>query len=99
MTTKQAGASRRQILKTAAGAAHSNFRLATGAGQVALSRLISGTNQLVDYLTYTSLPSNWSYGNLPDAQPFYRSQMFQFTPGTTNSSASPPLKSAVRRRR
>jgi len=80
-----------QTNQTAAGTPHANFRLTSGSGRVALSRLMGGTNQLVDYLTYTNLASNWSYGDLPDAQPFYRGQMFFVTPGATNNSASPPL--------
>jgi hypothetical protein len=72
-------------------APHTNFRLAAGAGHVALSRLINNQVQLVDYLNYTNLPANWSYGDLPDAQPFYRGAMFHFTAGTTNNAASPPL--------
>lgn len=47
--------------------------------------------EILDYLTYTGLPSNWSYGDVPDGQPFYRDHLFQFTPGATNSSVSPPL--------
>lgn len=80
-----------QTNQTATGAAHANFRLNSGSGQVALSRLLSGTNQLVDYLTYTSLPSNWSYGDVPDGQPFYRVNLFFATPGGTNNNASPPI--------
>jgi hypothetical protein len=59
---------------------------------VALSRVLSNGVQLVDYLSYTNVPSNWSYGDLPDAQPCYRGTMFAFTPGATNSAASPPLQ-------
>ena len=77
--------------QTTPAAPHTSFRLAPAAGQVALSRLINSTVQLVDYLTYTNLAANWSYGDLPDAQPFYRDAMFNFTPGATNSAASPPL--------
>jgi hypothetical protein len=58
---------------------------------VALSRLTNGSPQLVDYLNYTNLPSNWSYGDVPDGQPFFRGAMFFATPGTANSSASAPL--------
>ncbi len=80
-----------QTNQTVAGAPHANFRLASGAGQVALSRTVNSAIQIVDYLTYTNLPSNWSYGDLPDAQPFYRGTMFHYTPGATNNGASPPL--------
>ena len=77
--------------QSTAAAPHTSFRLAGGAGQVALARALGNGVQLVDYLTYTNLAANWSYGDLPDAQPFYRGAMFAFTPGATNSSASPPL--------
>ena len=70
---------------------HAGFRLAPAAGQVALSRRLGGTNQLVDYLTYTNLPANWAYGNIPDGQPFFRNRLFYATPGTTNSAAAQPL--------
>ena len=77
--------------QTTPAATHASFRLTPAAGQVALSRLVNSTVQLVDYLTYTNLAANWSYGDLPDGQPFYRGAMFNFTAGGTNSAASPPL--------
>jgi hypothetical protein len=80
-----------QTNQTAAGSPHANFRLASGNGRVALARLVGGTNQIVDYLTYSALPANWSYGDLPDGQPFYRGNMFFITPGGTNNGASPPI--------
>lgn len=70
---------------------HAGFRLASGAGQVALSRTVSGTNQVLDYLTYNELPSNWTYGDVPDGQPFYRANLFYPTPGVTNNAASAPI--------
>jgi hypothetical protein len=76
-------------------APHTTFRLPSGSGRVALSRLTGPVLQLVDYLTYTNLPSNWSYGDLPDAQPFYRGNMFFVTPGGTNNGASPPITVAI----
>jgi hypothetical protein len=78
-------------VQTVAGVPHTNFRLNSGAGRVALSRLVSGTNQIVDYLNYGDLPANWSYGDVPDGQPFYRANMFFVTPGGTNNGASPPI--------
>jgi len=50
-------------------APHAGFGLGLGGGRVALSRRVGGTNQLVDYLTCPDLPSNWSYGDVPDGQP------------------------------
>jgi hypothetical protein len=74
---------------------HGGFTLASGNGAVALSRLVSGQPQIVDYLAYSSLPSNWSYGDLPDGQPFYRQQMFVATPASTNSGASVPITISI----
>ena len=47
--------------------------------------------QIVDYLNYSGLPANYSYGNVPDGQPFYRQAMYHATPGGTNDGALPPL--------
>jgi hypothetical protein len=80
-----------QTNQTTSATLHSSFRLSPGAGQIALSRTLSNTVQLVDYLTYMNLASNWSYGDLPDGQPFYRGAMFHFSPGASNNAASPPL--------
>jgi hypothetical protein len=80
-----------QTNQTTAGAPHANFRLAAGAGAVALSRALSNGVQLVDYLTYTNLAANHSYGDVPDAQPFYRRTMYQASPGATNNPAYPPI--------
>lgn len=80
-----------QTAQSVAGVPHTSFRLASGNGRLALSRQVSGTNQIVDYLTYTNLPSNWSYGDAPDGQPFYRGNMFFVTPGGTNNPALPPI--------
>jgi hypothetical protein len=70
---------------------HAAFRPSAAHGTMALARLLNGAPQLVDYLVYTNLPSNWSYGDLPDGQPFYRGQMFVATPRAANTNTSPPL--------
>jgi hypothetical protein len=70
---------------------HAPFTLASGAGRIALTRIANNVTQVVDYLNYSDLPANWSYGDVPDGQPFYRREMFYTTPGATNSGASAPL--------
>ncbi len=81
-----------QTNQTTALAPHAGFTLASGAGHVALGRIINvNAPQIVDYLNYTDLPNNWSYGDVPDGQPFYRDQMFFATPSATNNSALQPL--------
>ena len=81
--------------QSAAGNLHANFRLNAGNGTVALSRMLTNGVQLFDYLTYTNLPSNYSYGDIPDAQPFFRGVMFSATPGVTNNSSLPPISVSI----
>ncbi len=71
---------------------HTSFTLAGGAGSLALSRL--GANQqpqVLDYLDYTNLAPDHSYGSWPDGQSFVRQEFLLATPGATNSVAPPPL--------
>ena len=54
----------------------------------------STTNTLprvMDYLNYSALPPNYSYGDFPDAQPFYRQSFYQPTPRGTNRNLAAPL--------
>jgi hypothetical protein len=71
---------------------HASFTLGPGAGAVALSRL--GTNlypQVLDYLNYTNLGPDHSFGSVPDAQSFERREFVYVTPGATNNPASLPI--------
>lgn len=70
---------------------HTTFRTDGSSGSVILSRIVSNAVQVVDYLNYGGLPANYSYGDVPDGQPFYREPMFQATPGGTNNAALPPI--------
>ena len=70
---------------------HTSFSLPAGSGAVALSRLQNGRPAVLDYLTYTQLLPNRSYGAVPDAQPFNRQVMFFATPGRTNNAAAQPV--------
>ena len=67
---------------------HASFRLNTGTGTVALVRLVNNTPQITDYLTYSALGQDVSYGDFPDGQPFTRGIMFLPTPAGTNISRS-----------
>jgi hypothetical protein len=80
-----------EIAQSNATSLHANFRLASGAGKVGLSRMTATGLQVVDYLNYTNLNANWSYGDFPDGQPFYREQMFAVTPNAINTNLSAPL--------
>jgi hypothetical protein len=80
-----------QTNQNATNSLHAAFALASGSGRVALTRVVSNAVQIVDYLNYQNLPANWSYGGVPDGQPFYRGKMFYATPGGTNSGAAAPI--------
>jgi len=77
--------------QTSSNVFHTSFRLSPVSGSIVLSRIMNGTTQVVDYLNYSGLPANWSYGDVPDGQPFYRQTMFYFTPNTNNNGASAPV--------
>lgn len=70
---------------------HTRFSLPSGAGSLALSRVSGTLTQVLDFLDYTNLIPNRSYGSSPDAQVFDRRQFYYVTPGGTNNGASPPL--------
>jgi hypothetical protein len=68
---------------------HTGFVLTSGSGSVTLSRLYQAMPQVLDYIDYTNLAPNYSYGSVPDGQNFFR-QAFAFaTPGATNNTAIP----------
>lgn len=70
---------------------HTNFRLAAGTGSVALSRLVNGSAQIVDYLNYDGLDADRSYGSCPDGQLFDRQALYFVTPGAANNCTAAPL--------
>jgi len=59
---------------------------------VALVAPISGTSRVLDYLNYSGLPADSSYGDFPDAQPFTRQDFSIMTPGATNNPATRPIR-------
>jgi hypothetical protein len=84
-----------QPFQSAGSVLHTSFRLTPGNGSLLLSRFVSNAVQVVDYLNYSALPANYSYGDFPDGQPFYRQAMFKFTPGATNSQSLPPISVSI----
>jgi hypothetical protein len=69
---------------------HTSFALASGSGSLALSRLYNGQPQVLDYVDYTNLTPNHSYGSLPDGQSFDRQEFYYASPGTLNNATNPP---------
>ena len=84
-----------QPAQTAGGVLHPSFRLNPAGGAVALARLVSGSPQIVDYLNYQPLPANYSYGDFPDGQPFYRESMYHPTPAGTNNALAAPITVSI----
>jgi len=75
---------------------HTSFVLPSGTGSLALTRL--GTNaqlQVLDYINYTNLAANYSYGSFPDGQSFVRQAFYHATPGATNDGTSLPPSSFI----
>jgi hypothetical protein len=69
---------------------HTSFLLTSGSGSLALSRRdTNGQAQVLDYLNYTNLAPNHSYGSSPDGQSFKRQEFFNATPGGTNNIRTP----------
>jgi hypothetical protein len=67
---------------------HCNFRLVPGSGSVVLSRQLVPKVQVIDYLNYTQLPADSSYGDFPDGQALDRQNFFPATPGASNGGGS-----------
>ena len=74
---------------------HTGFALPANSGSVALSRLANSQYQVLDYLNYTNLLANYSYGSYPDGQSFVRQVFVQPTPGGTNIGSGTPAPSFV----
>jgi hypothetical protein len=74
---------------------HAGFALGGSNGSVALSRLFNGQPQVLDYVNYSNLPPNWSYGSLPDGQSFVRAQFYSPTPGAGNNNSGTPPASFI----
>src|SRR6185436_735653 len=63
---------------------HANFALSSGSGSLALSRLYNAQLQVLDFVDYTNVPANYSYGSFPNGQSFDRQTFFATTPGSSN---------------
>jgi hypothetical protein len=68
---------------------HTSFTLSSGSGSLSLSRLYNGQPQVLDYIDYTNVGPNHSYGSMPDGQGFDRQEFAFATPGGTNNNTSP----------
>jgi hypothetical protein len=77
--------------QSGAGAWHTGFRLTPGTGAIALSRPQNGAPAVINYLHYTALAADRSFGPFSDGQPKGH-QVFAYpTPGGANNPASMPV--------
>ena len=69
---------------------HTSFRL-DFAGDLALVRLVGGQPQIVDYLSWSRVGANLSYGSTTDGQSVYRDILHRPSPRATNSEPAVPV--------
>jgi hypothetical protein len=74
-----------QFAQSTASDWHTSFRLNSQTGSVALVRLILGKPQVTDYLNYSGIGPDLSYGDFPNGQPNERQTFFSPTPGALNN--------------
>lgn len=65
---------------------HTSFRLNNTTGSVALVRLINNEPQVTDYLTYSGVGPDLSYGAYPNGQAVDRQLFSAVTPGAPNNA-------------
>ncbi|HEY2951819.1 MAG TPA: lamin tail domain-containing protein [Verrucomicrobiae bacterium] len=71
---------------------HLPFLLSRTNGAIALYRLLAGVPQVLDYMNYATIGTNYSYGSYPEGQLVDR-QLFYFpTPGTSNNPVNIPVR-------
>jgi len=69
---------------------HTSFALSSRSGSLALSRLYNGQPQVLDYIDYTNLAADHSFGSVPDGQSFDREEFIYATPRAANITTNPP---------
>jgi hypothetical protein len=74
---------------------HTAFVLPVGDGSVALTRVVSNAPQVLDYVNYSGLPADDSYGSFPNGQSFVREIFYQPTPGAPNNASGVPPPSYI----
>lgn len=70
---------------------HASFRLDATNGAIVLSQLTDYGLRITDYINYTNLAANVSYGSYPDGQLFDRQHFYFVTPGASNNPAPIPV--------
>jgi len=75
---------------------HAALTLEPETGAIALSQLDASGNPLVlDYVNYTNVMENSSYGSIPDGQSFVRYGMYHATPGASNDNSGTDITISI----
>ncbi len=75
---------------------HTDFTLSPTGGTVVLSRMATnGHIQVIDYIHYSGVPANRSFGSFADGQSFDRREFFYVTPGSPNNGTSAPARAFI----
>ena len=75
---------------------HASFVLPSTTGSLVLTRLTSNAQlQVLDYINYANLATNYSFGSFPDGQSFVRQAFYHATPGDTNDGTTMPPPSFI----
>ena len=68
---------------------HANFRASSTNGSLVLTRVSGSVTTIVDYLNYTPINIDRSYGAFADGTPARRQKFYYATPGATNNDTYP----------
>lgn len=74
---------------------HTGFSLSPNGGGITLTRVVDGSQQVLDYLDYANLSANRAYGSFPDGQSFERQVFYYPTPGSSNNGSSAVLSVTI----
>ncbi len=72
-------------------ALHANFRIPQSSGAIALVWPLQGQPTVLDYLNYSVVPADRSYGVTVNGDPTHYGIFFSPTPGAGNNASAPPL--------
>ena len=69
---------------------HANFSISRDIGIVALVKSIETSPAVLDYVRYSGVTTDNSFGNFPDGNPLHRRLLIRATPGSTNDASTAP---------
>jgi len=80
-----------EVAQTTSAALHANFRIPQSSGMLALVWPFQGNPTVLDYLSYSVVPADKSYGLAVNGDPGQYGIFYSPTPGAGNNASAPPL--------